>query len=158
MFNKQMKKMDCAEVLRKLSPFQDNELEADLYIKVEEHLSGCEECRRELEELVKITADMLSAGDIEPSANFDAGVMSEIKGYREKKLSGKFAFVYSFVFALFFIFGVFIDPFSSGSIPEPEITPELSSVFLEGQKFLSEDNQNSVIIQLAGGVYEKRNN
>ena len=94
MFNKQMNKMDCTEVSRKLSPFQDNELEPDVCIRVEEHLSGCEECRRELEELVKITADMLSAGDIEPSANFDAGVMSEINRYREKKYSGKFAFIY----------------------------------------------------------------
>jgi len=158
MFNKQMKKMDCGEVSRKLSPFQDNELEADVRISVEEHLSGCEECRRELEEYVEITADLLSAVDIEPSVNFDAVVMSEINGYREKKHSGKFAFVYSFVFALFFIFGVFVNPFSSGSIPEPEITPELSSVLLEGQKFLSGDNQNSVIIQLAGGVNEKRDN
>lgn len=159
MFNNQMKKMDCAEVSRKLSPFQDNELRADVRAVVEEHLSGCEKCRRELEELVTITMELSTAGDIEPTANFDACVMSEINGFIEKKHSGKLAFVYSFVFALFFIFGIFIDPFSSGTIPEPAITTELSSVLLEGQKFISADHQNSVIIQLAGGgVNEKRDN
>ncbi len=158
MFNKQMKKMDCAEVFRKLSPFQDNELEAEVHARVKEHLSGCEGCKKEFEELIKINEILLSADNVESSENFDAEVMAGINRYREKRHSGKFAFAYSFIFALFFVFGVFLDPFFSGSIPEPEIIPELSSVLLEGQKFISEDNLNSVIIQLAGGINEKRDN
>ncbi|MEN8221735.1 MAG: zf-HC2 domain-containing protein [Acidobacteriota bacterium] len=158
MFNNQVKKMNCTEVIRKLSSYQDGELAAEVRTGVEEHLSGCEECRRELNELVKIATDVSTVGDIAPSANFDAGVMSAVNGYREKKRSGKFVFIYSFVFALFFTFGFFIDPFSPVSIPEAEIRPELSSILLEGQKFTSEDNQNSVIIKLAGGVNEKRDN
>ena len=155
MFSYQEKKMDCAEVSGKLSSYQDNELRAEVRAGVEEHLTVCEECRRELEELKMITTDISSLENIEPLVNFDAEIMSMVKEYEEKKYSGKLAFAYSFVFALFFIFGIFIDPFSHAALPEPEINPELSFVLLDGQKFTSEDNQNSVVLQLSGEINEK---
>ncbi len=155
MFSNQVKKMNCDEISGKLSPYQDKELRADVRTGIEKHLSVCEECRRELEELEMITADISSLQNIEPLLNFDAGVMSKVIGYEEKKYSGKLAFVYSFVFTLFFIFGIFIEPFSHNPLPEPEINPELSFVLLDGQKFTSEDHQNSVVLQLTGEINEQ---
>jgi len=155
MLNNQVKKMDCGEVSGKLSPYQDNELGAEERAGIEEHLFVCEECRKELEELTLITTDISSLESIEPLLNFDAKVMSMVKGYEEKKYSAKLAFAYSFIFTLFFIFGIFIDPFSHAALPEPEISPELSFVLIDGQKFTSEDNQNSVVLQLTGEINEK---
>ena len=158
MFNKREKKMNCIEVSALLSPYQDNELEGGLYKKVEKHLSVCENCRKELEEFAGISRDIAEIRDVEPAENFNAVIMSAVKEHKEKKYSGKMAYVYTFVFTLFFIFGVIIDPYSPGGSSENAVRPELSSVLLDGQKFISEYHPGSVIIELAGGINEKRDN
>lgn len=157
-FNKREKKMNCIEISVLLSPYQDNELEGGLCKNVEKHLLVCENCRKELEELAGISRDIAEIRDIEPAENFTAVIMSAVKEHKEKKFSGKLACAYTFVFTLFFIFGVIIDPYSPGGSSENTIRPELSSVLLDGQKFTSEYQYGSVIIELAGGKDEKRDN
>lgn len=158
MFNKGEKKMNCTGIAKLLSSYQDNELKGDLRLNVEEHLSVCEYCRTELKELAGISRDIAEIRDIEPGKNFTAEVMSAVKELKERKFSGKPAYVYTFIFTLFFIFGVLIGPYSPGGNSENIVRPELSSVLLDGQKFTSEYQYSSVIIELAGGKDEKRDN
>lgn len=155
MFNKGENKMKCSEVNRLLSRYQDYELEEHLGGSVKEHLSACENCRMELDELNRISRDISGIRDVDPKENFTAEVMSLVKEHKEKKFAGKFAYIYSFVFALFFIFGVLIDPYPSGGSSEETGRMELSSVLLDGQKFTSDDNHSFVITELAGGKDEK---
>ena len=145
-----MKKMKCTEVSLKLSPYQDNELGEETRAAVEEHLFLCSHCRKELESLERIAADISSLEEIGPLLNFNASVMSSVKEHEERRYSGKLGFVYSFVFTLFFIVGILIEPFSHSTPPKPEMGRELSSVLLDGQKFTSGDLQNSVVLQLVG--------
>lgn len=155
MFNKGENKMKCTDVSRLLSRYQDNELEDYSRNVVKNHLSACKNCRMELDELNRVVLDIAGIRDIDPKENFTAELMSLVKEHKEKKFAGKFAYIYSFVFALFFIFGVLIDPYPSGSFAEETGKMELSTVLLDGQKFTSDDNHNFVITELAGGKDEK---
>ena len=155
MFNKGENKMKCSEVNLLLSRYQDNELEEHSGNMVKGHLLTCESCRKELDDFNRITRDVAGIRNVDPKENFTIEVMSLVKEHKEKKFAGKFAYIYSFVFALFFIFGVLIDPYPSGGGSEETSEMELSSVLLDGQKFTYDDNRSSVIIALAGGKDEK---
>jgi len=154
-FNKRENKMKCSEVILLLNRYQDNELEQHSGDRMKRHLSVCKNCRVELAELNRISRDLAGIRDVEPKENFTAEVMSLIKEHKEKKFEGKFAYIYSFVFALFFIFGVLIDPYPSSGSSEDTGKMELSSILLDSQKFISDDNHSFVIIELAGGKDEK---
>ena len=155
MFNKGENKMKCSEVNLLLSRYQDNELEEHSGNMVKGHLLTCESCRKKLDEYNRISRDVAGIRDVDPKENFTIEVMSLVKEHKAKKFAGKFAYIYSFVFALFFIFGVLIDPYPSGGSSEKAGKAELSSVLLDGQKFTSDYNHSSVIIELAGGKDEK---
>jgi len=156
MFNKREKKMKCTDVSRLLSPYQDHELDDNLRETIGEHLAFCSECRKEMEELDMITMDVAGIRDVEPGHNFTAEVMSAVKVYKEKSYSGKLAYIYSLVFTLFFILGIIVGPYSSGSSQKSGARQELALVLLDGQRFSSADKPSSVIMQLSGGKDEKR--
>jgi len=155
-FNRQMKKMDCIKVLRKLSPYQDGEVNDRERILIEAHLSNCDSCSRERDELERITGNLAAVREMDPPVNFDASVMSMVREHREKEYSGKLSLAYAMVFGLFLLFGIVVNPFPPPQVREPDIRPELFSVLLEGQKFSPGDQSHKVITRLAGGNHEKR--
>lgn len=63
--------------------------------------------------------------------------------------------MYSLVFALFFFFGILINPFSQAQAPDPGKRADLASVLTDGQKFTSILDENSIIMGLTGGTNEK---
>ncbi len=155
MFNKRENKMKCSEVNLLLSRYQDNELDNYSGEMVKEHLSDCKSCRMELGELQRISLGIAEIRDVELKENFTAEVMSMVAQHKKTRFAGRLVYIYSFVFAIFFIFGVLIDPYPAGGSSEENSKMELSSILLDGQKFTSDNNHNFVIIGLAGGNDEK---
>jgi len=41
--------MTCNDIRRKLSAYMDDELEVEIYLKVDEHLKECDQCRQDLQ-------------------------------------------------------------------------------------------------------------
>jgi len=156
MFNQQENNMKCSDISPLLSSYQDHEMEEFLRENVAVHLDRCSECRKEMAALDLLMRDVAGLRDIEPGGSFTADVMSTVRGHQEKRFSGKTAAVYSLVFTLFFILGIFAVPHSVGDGHEKAVSRDLSSVLLDGQRFSASDTSSAVILQLTGGNDEKR--
>jgi hypothetical protein len=150
--------MNCKETIRSLSAYHDNELEESRKKEIEEHLRGCDSCRRELNEIAIIKLDISSIGNVDPKKNFTAEVMSMVKEYNEKKMPGKLTYVYAFVFTLFFVLGIMLDSLPAGNDTGKSVETRFAKVMLDGQIFISDGHQNYALNQLAGGNDEKRIN
>lgn len=77
--------MKCAEVRIKLSEYLDGELSAEERKVVESHLEGCDECRRELQELERAVGHVHSLEEVEPPPWFAQNVMQRVRAEAEPK-------------------------------------------------------------------------
>jgi anti-sigma factor RsiW len=64
--------MDCGEILRKISAYNDKELSPEECKAVEAHLSGCEACRRNLGEIRRMDSLLARLPDVGASPAFEA--------------------------------------------------------------------------------------
>lgn len=97
--------MKCKEAKRLISLYIDGEIPPDKRFELEEHLSNCFYCKRELEELIFIIREIHKLPKVESSLNF---VDSLWYRYQEEKTRQrsfkKLIFIVSLVFTLIFIF------------------------------------------------------
>ena len=70
--------MRCHSCRDNLSAFLDGELSVEVTARVEEHLEGCDSCRRELEALRGIDTALDALGDLEPVSDFTERVLRRI--------------------------------------------------------------------------------
>lgn len=71
--------MNCEDIIKKLSPYLDNEVEENLKIEIQSHLKTCLNCRQEYETLVKNAKFMLKFPEIEPSPYFVQQTLAKIR-------------------------------------------------------------------------------
>ena len=113
MFNniKLVKKMDCKEIKFLLSIYENGELKGTKLGILKNHLHKCENCKKEYEFLTILNNDLKTNPEIEVPINFTARVMEKVKAKKEKKLVSIFSTsaVYTTVFILFLVFGVFLN-------------------------------------------------
>ncbi len=72
--------MRCRRVQRRLSAFQDGELEPETRVKIEAHLEGCLECRRRYQQLEGLWRSLGALGQVQPSAEFYSRLAKRIEG------------------------------------------------------------------------------
>ncbi|MBW1848117.1 MAG: zf-HC2 domain-containing protein [Deltaproteobacteria bacterium] len=70
--------MHCDEIRIKLSAYLDNELEAEISWRVEEHLAECCGCRKELKTLKTINQRIMDFPWLRVSEGFDKKIMSSV--------------------------------------------------------------------------------
>jgi hypothetical protein len=71
--------MRCDEIRKSLSDYLDGELPLDARRSVEEHLGGCEACRRELRELERTLGHLRSLPEVEPPPFYAESVMRKVR-------------------------------------------------------------------------------
>jgi predicted anti-sigma-YlaC factor YlaD len=102
--------MNCKDIKLLLSAYQDNELDAIINKEVSEHLSICENCQREFNNLKELNNRLMKLETHHLPLNFSSNIMSEIKAKHSNKKSfggiRNVSFLYSFVFLLFIIIGM----------------------------------------------------
>lgn len=75
--------MRCEEVRELLSPYFDLMLAEAEKLAVEEHLAGCAECRRELQDLQAISRLLQDLGEISAPDGFTKNVMERVVGEQQ---------------------------------------------------------------------------
>lgn len=77
--------MRCDEIRKRLSEYLDGELPPDGKRSVEEHLAGCEGCRRELSELELTLGHLRSLPEVEPPPFYTQSVMRRVREEAQAK-------------------------------------------------------------------------
>ncbi|MEN2984700.1 MAG: zf-HC2 domain-containing protein [Dictyoglomaceae bacterium] len=97
--------MKCKEAKRLISLYIDGEIPSDKRFELEEHLSNCFYCKRELEELRFIIREIHKLPKVKSSLNFVDGLWYRYQEEKTRQRSfKKLIFIVSLVFTLIFIF------------------------------------------------------
>jgi hypothetical protein len=72
--------MRCSDINELISAYANGELTSDQKKLVEEHLTGCPDCRAILEDYVKVRQQLTSLQDILPPGNMKEAITSKING------------------------------------------------------------------------------
>jgi len=78
--------MKCRSVQKKLSAYQDRELEPREQEQVRSHLLGCQACREQYAELERVWQTLGGVEEIHPDPWFYRQIVRKIKKPREKRL------------------------------------------------------------------------
>jgi predicted anti-sigma-YlaC factor YlaD len=78
--------MNCRNVQKKLSAYQDNELEIHEREQVKEHLLNCRTCREQYAELERVWQTLGEFEEIRPNSWFYQQIVRKIKEPREQRL------------------------------------------------------------------------
>lgn len=77
--------MTCGDVRKRLSEHLEGDLEPEEAESIGAHLSSCERCRGEAEELSKTIRSVAKLLSVEPPPGFSARVMTEVREIQNKK-------------------------------------------------------------------------
>jgi hypothetical protein len=130
-------KVTCKEIKPYLSRYRDSEPDADIQLreKTRSHLAECQDCSRELLLLDEISERVRHLPEVEPGTNFTAQVMARVleteKNPRWRLLP---SLVYSFVFIVFCLLGLALNPALKTETPEPVKISDYSTVLVESQQ------------------------
>lgn len=102
--------MNCQQMQKLMSRFQDGELPAELKSEALLHLESCPDCSAELAAYEKVRDGLLLLPVHEPSPGFAAGVMGRIHSAPKRRRFWIPVFAYSLLFLLVFAAGFFLSP------------------------------------------------
>jgi anti-sigma factor RsiW len=157
--------MKCRETILYLSQYQDGELDKRLREKVNAHLEKCQKCRQELKLLETVTNGIKTLPDVEVHQSFSAQVMAKVKQTQQEKPRwfSLPSLVYSFVFIIFCLLGLMLNPNLKPQIQEPVKVSTLSSsttisdysaLLAESQQLNLIEIQDRTIEMVYNGEYE----
>lgn len=148
--------MECKDIIQVLSKFQDSELEKDLSESVRIHLKKCKDCRKELHLLEEALLLIKGHNELKVPDNFTAVLMNRIENENRKGIFVLPSVIYSFVFAIFFFLGIFVN-FEPGNSGEKNKTIDsVSELLMKSQKLSLLNIQNNSFSHLLGVKDEKR--
>ena len=78
--------MQCQDVIKKLSPYQDGELKPIEQEKVTKHLQNCRACLERYEEMERVWQTLGTAPEMDPEADFYRQVINKINEPHERHL------------------------------------------------------------------------
>jgi anti-sigma factor RsiW len=134
-----------------LSQYQDGELDKRLREEIEAHLEECQACREELRRLGTVTGGIKRLPEIEAPQNFTAQVMAKVKQKQEEKPRW-FALpslVYSYVFVIFCLLGLMLNPNLKSPTQDPVgISTLSSSATISGYSALLAESQHLNLIEI----------
>jgi hypothetical protein len=141
---------ECSQIIPYLNRYRDGEADEGLCQKIQVHLSQCPGCTIELHLLDQVTTAVKNLPSIEPPLNFTAQVMSRIKETEKTRwFSLRFvpSLAYSFVFIIFCILGLLLNP--QLKIPKIESVPAVNAADYTDSPdyptFLAESQQLNLI-------------
>jgi len=71
--------MNCEDIQKELKAFLDDDIEAQKKVKIQEHLDGCPNCSKDLEQLKKLSEVLHTWKGIEPSAHLYEKLKSRVE-------------------------------------------------------------------------------
>jgi len=149
--------MKCRETILYLSQYQDGELDKRLREEVNAHLGECQRCTHELKQLEMVTNGIKTLPEVETQQNFTAQVMAKVKQTQEEKPRW-FALpslVYSFVFVIFCLLGLMLNPNLKPQIQEPvKISTVSSSATISDYSALLAESQKLNLIEIQDKTIE----
>lgn len=148
--------MECKGIIQVLSKFQDSEIDKDLSEIVRKHLKKCASCRKELNLLEETLSLIKVHNEVKVPENFTAVLMSRIEDENKKRIFELPFFIYTFVFAIFFFLGIFVnfDPGNSGD--KNKAIDSVFGLLVKSQELSFLNVQNDSFSHLLGAEYEKR--
>ena len=143
--------MNCIDVKKKLSRYQDMELENKEHNLIALHLKTCTSCKQEFAELENVISNMKNVEQVSTPLYFEQKIMAQIYEKETKKhsfLPSKLAsLVYSIIFVFFLSFGLlFIDINQTERKPLiNDNTLYITSILANEQELGLLDIQNNII-------------
>lgn len=144
--------MDCINVKKILSRYQDNELIVKEREEVSAHLNICVDCKRELNEMENMISDLIKLETAPVPSNFKQKVMSQIYEREDKKTSvfpfSYVSLIYSMIFFVFLSFGflfIDIDKPEKKTLTDDKADIYIASVLAREQELGLLDIQDSII-------------
>ncbi len=143
--------MDCINVKKKLSRYQDMELESKEHNLIALHLKTCTSCKQVFVELENVISKIKNVEQVPTPPYFEQKIMAKIYEKGKKKnsfLPSKLAsLVYSIIFIFFLSFGLlFIDINQTERKPLiNDNTLYIASILADEQELGLLDIQNSII-------------
>ncbi len=143
--------MNCIDVKKKLSRYQDMELENKEHNLITLHLKTCTSCKQEFVELKNVISNMKNIEQVPTPPYFEQKIMAQIYEKETKKqsfLPSKLAsLVYSVIFIFFLSFGLlFIDINQTERKPLiNDNTLYITSILANEQELGLLDIQNNII-------------
>lgn len=148
--------MECKDIIPVLSKYQDAELDKELSENVKKHLKECKACREEFRLLEKTLFFIKEQPEVEAADNFTAITMGLLHNENKKRFFPLPAFIYSFVFVLFFFLGIFINFSPENTEVRNKAIESVSELLLNSQELSFLNVRNSSFFDLLGVEYEKR--
>lgn len=147
--------MKCKETTLSLylSQYQDGELDKRLYEKIEAHLEDCQACRQELRLLGTVTDGIKRLPEIETQQNFTPQVMAKVKQKQKQEEKPRWfalpSMVYSYVFVIFCLLGLMVNPNLKPRTQEPvEVSTLSGSATISGYSALLAESRHLNLIEI----------
>ena len=145
--------MKCKEtaLFLYLSQYQDGELDKPLNEEIEAHLEECQACRQELRRFGIVTESIQRLPEIEAQQNFTAQVMAKVKQKQREKPRwfALPAMVYSYVFVIFCLLGLIVNPNLKPRAHEPAGVSTLSGrATISGYSALLSESRHLNLIEV----------
>ncbi len=147
--------MKCEETTLSLylSRHQDGELDKCLREEIEAHLEECQGCRQELRLLGTVTDGIKRLPEIEAHQNFTAQVMAKVKQKQKQEEKPRWfalpSLVYSYVFVIFCLLGLMLNPNLKPRTQEPVgVSTHSSSATISGYSALLAESRHLNLIEI----------
>lgn len=147
----------CKETKLHLSRYQDGELDKPLRERVNAHLAECPNCRQELQLLEQVTTDIKHLPEVDAPLNFTAQVMAKVKEKEKPRWLVLPRLAYSFVFIIFCLLGILLNPNLNPPKQEPvkQVTiSDYSTLLAESQQLNLIEIQDKTLDMLYNGKDE----
>ncbi|WP_312649456.1 anti-sigma factor family protein [Aminipila sp.] len=151
--------MTCLEVQELLSAFIDNELDEEIKKEIQEHIQNCAQCRKDVQELKIVIAELASLEDVPVPEAFHKRLHEALvvegknirnsKDTRKKKKSIKWKRIYSI--AAVFLVGLFsvilynnnLDEFNKENLKYNYVSDDKAENSQTNDTMLKQNNQNN---------------
>lgn len=127
--------MRCTEVWEAISAYIDGELDEGEKLKIEEHLQGCEDCRRQLYEMQAVASACRALGMEEPPPDFHERLKTRLASKRTGHLSRLAAVWSTSRYKGLAVAAVLIIALASGTLWQMVTAPMGSSVRMDESSY-----------------------
>lgn len=117
--------MNCKAIQSRLSAYLDRELTGTELLQMRDHISGCFECRNELEELRSLKAMLGGMTSPEPPHDFAARLSAQVLNSKTQNARWTFrksALTFAGVAAVSMVVTFFVISFQAGPLPKSSNT------------------------------------
>lgn len=148
--------MNCRNMQRRLSAYQDDELRPSLKERISQHLQSCPACRELLVEWQELRERLESMTELEPQPRFAMAIMSRMTDRSRTRINALPAFIYSLVFAAVFSVSLLLSLATKKGNVSPATPIAVTAVLAENQQWSLLSVQSATLGLLPGEDHESK--